>query len=161
MVASGKKWEKMVNFLPREPKMFLGEFEYRIDEKGRVPIPPRYRRELREGAVLTAGAEKCIDIYTPAEWKKVADSLTTGSVTPSKLRKLSRAIFASAFRLYLDGQGRIALPVPLREHAGIADEVIIAGVNTHLEVWNKEEWEEEKAASREQAWQIIESLERR
>ena len=140
--------------------MFFGEFEYKIDEKGRVPIPPKFRRELREGVVLTPGAEKCIIAYTLAEWKKLADTLTTGSFTPSKLRKLNRAIFATAFMLNIDAQGRVALPAPLREYAEIIDEVVIAGANTCLEIWNNVLWDEEKAISQEQAWQIIESLEK-
>jgi len=139
--------------------MFLGEFEYKIDEKGRVPVPPKYRRELREGVILAQGVERCIDVYTLAEWKKQAATLTTGPLARSKLRRLSRAVFATAFSLNIDGQGRIALPVPLREYAEIEDEVIIAGANTYLELWNKEQWESEKATSQEQAWQIIESLE--
>jgi len=141
--------------------MFSGEFEYKIDEKGRVPIPPRFRRELREGVVLRPGVDRCIDVYPLAEWKKLSADLTTGSVARSKLRRLNRAVFATAFSLNIDGQGRIALPIPLREYAGIEDEVVIAGVNTYLELWNKEEWESEKAVSQEQAWQIIESLEQR
>ncbi len=140
--------------------MFFGEFEYKVDEKGRVPIPPKFRGELKGGVVLTPGVENCINVYTLVEWKKVAATLTTGSITPSKLRRLNRAIFATAFTLNLDGQGRIALPMPLREYAGIKDEVVVAGANTYLELWNKEQWESEKAISREQAWQIIESLER-
>jgi len=141
--------------------MFFGEFEYKIDQKGRVPIPPKFRRELKDGMILTPGIEKCIVAYPLAEWKKIATSLTSGSVTPSKLRKLNRALFATAFSTNIDGQGRIALPAPLREHAEIVDEVIVAGDNTYLEIWNKVHWEEEKAVSQEQAWQIIESLERR
>jgi len=140
--------------------MFFGEFEYKIDEKGRVPIPPKFRKELREGLILTPGIEKCVNIYPVAEWKKMATTLTSGSVTPSKLRRLNRAIFATAFSATIDGQGRIALPVPLRDYAEIVDEVIIAGDNTYLEIWNKVHWEEEKAVSQEQAWQIVESLER-
>jgi len=140
--------------------MFFGEFEYRIDEKGRVPIPPRFRGELRDGIVLTPGIERCINAYPLSEWKKVATTLTTGSISPGKMRKLNRAIFATAFRLTMDGQGRVALPIPLRDYAGIEDEVVIAGVNTYLELWNKEQWEVEKAASQEQAGQIIETLER-
>jgi len=140
--------------------MFFGEFEYRIDEKGRVPIPPRFRGELRDGIVLTPGIERCINAYPLSEWKKVSTTLTTGSITPGKMRKLHRAIFATAFRLNMDGQGRIALPIPLRDYAGIDDEVVTAGVNTYLELWNKEQWEVEKAASQEQAGQIIETLER-
>ena len=141
--------------------MFLGEFEYKIDEKGRVPVPPKYRRELREGIILAPGAEKCINVYPLAEWRKLTATLTTGPVAPSKLRRLSRAIFATAFSLGLDGQGRVALPAPLREYAGIEDEVVIAGANTYLELWRRELWESEKAISQEQAWQIIESLEQR
>jgi MraZ protein len=139
--------------------MFLGEFEYRVDEKGRVPVPPKFRRELREGVVLTPGTESCILIYTLAEWRKLAAALTSGPIARSKLRRLNRAIFATAFSLNVDGQGRIALPPPLREYAGIEDEIVIAGANTYLELWNKEQWEAEKAISQEQAWQIIESLE--
>jgi len=141
--------------------MFLGEFEYKIDEKGRVPIPPKFRRELKEGVVLMPGVENCINIYPLAEWRKVAATLTTGSVTRSKSRSLNRAIFATAFSLNVDGQGRIALPIPLREYAGIEDEAVVAGVNNYLELWNKEQWEAEKAISQEQAGQIIESLEQR
>ena len=140
--------------------MFFGEFEYKIDEKGRVPIPPRFRRELKEGVVLTPGVERCLTAYPLSEWKKLAATLTTGSVTRSKLRRLNRAIFATAFSLNIDGQGRIALPIPLRQYAGIEDEVVIAGANNYLELWNKEQWEAEKAISQEQTWQIIESLEK-
>jgi len=140
--------------------MFYGEFDYKIDEKGRVPVPPRFRRELKDGVVLAPGAEKCINAYTISEWKKIATTLTGGSLTSNKLRRLNRAVFATAFNLTMDGQGRVALPIPLREHAEIMDEVVIAGVNTYLEIWNKVLWEEEKARSQEQTWQIIESLER-
>ena len=141
--------------------MFFGEFEYRVDEKGRVPIPSKFRSELREGVVLTPGVEKCISCYPLPEWKKMAAALTSGSVTRSKLRKLNRAVFATAFHLHIDGQGRIALPPKLREYAEIGDEAIITGANNYFELWNKTQWEAEKAASQEQAWQIIESLETR
>ena len=139
--------------------MSFGEFEYKIDEKSRVPIPPRFRNELKAGVVLTQGIEKCIMAYPLSEWQKLADTLTSASVTPSKMRRLSRAIFSTAFSTSLDGQGRVALPLPLREYAEIMDEVVIAGAYNYLEIWNKVHWDEEKAISQEQAWQIIESLE--
>jgi MraZ protein len=140
--------------------MFFGEFEYKVDDKGRVPIPPRFRRELKDGLVLAPGVEQCITVYALSEWKKLATTLTSGTVAPSKLRRLNRAVFASAFYLGIDGQGRIALPPPLRQYASIEDDVIIAGANNYLELWNKEKWDEEKAISQEQTWQIIESMER-
>lgn len=141
--------------------MFFGEFEYKLDEKGRVPIPPRFRRELRDGIVLTPGVEKCITAYSPPEFQKLATTVTTGSFTPSKLRRLNRAIFATAFYVNIDGQGRIALPYPLREYASIEDELVIIGANNCLELWNKGQWQSERTTSQEQAWQTIESLERR
>ena len=140
--------------------MFLGEFEYKIDEKGRVPIPPRFRRELKEGVVLTQGVDECIVAYPVSEWKKLATTLTSSSLSRSKLRRLNRALFAAAFSTHIDGQGRIALPVPLRQYAGIENEVVVVGANNYFELWNKDQWQSEKAISQEQAWQIIESLER-
>jgi MraZ protein len=139
--------------------MFFGEFEYKIDEKGRVPIPPRFRRLLKDGVVLAPGAERCITVYLMAEWKKLEEKLTSSAVTRSKLRRLKRALFATAFNLHMDPQGRIALPTAVRDYAEIVDEVVVAGANNYLEIWNKVLWEDEKAISQEQAWQIIESLE--
>ncbi len=143
--------------------MFVGEFEYRVDEKGRVPVPPKFRTEnlKKEGLVLSPGMEKCITIYTVAEWKKLADSLTSGPLLPSKLRKLNRAIFATAFYVDIDAQSRITVPVQLRQYAGITDEVVIIGANTYLELWGKEQWDSEKSISQEEAWHIIETLEQR
>ena len=141
--------------------MFFGEFEYRLDEKGRVPVPPRFRKELRDGVVLTPGVENCITAYPVSEWKKLASNLTSGPITRSKLRKLNRAIFATAFQLNFDAQGRITLPIPLRQHAGIDSDIVIAGANTYFELWNKEQWLSEKATSQQEAWQVIESMEQR
>ena len=139
--------------------MFFGEFEYKIDEKGRVPVPPKFRGALREGVVLAPGLEKCITAYSLSEWKKVAATLTMGAVSSAKLRRLNRAVFATAFSLEVDRQGRIALPAPLRQYALIEDDVVIIGANNYLELWNKELWEAEKAISQEQAGPIIESIE--
>ncbi|MFA5309163.1 MAG: division/cell wall cluster transcriptional repressor MraZ [Dehalococcoidales bacterium] len=139
--------------------MFYGEFDYKLDDKGRVPIPPKFRGALKDNIVLTPGIEKCITVYTESEWKKLSASLTSNPLVRSKMRKLSRALFATAFSTRVDAQGRIAIPAPLREHAQITDDVIVAGANTYFEIWDKALWEEEKASSQEQAWQIIESLE--
>ncbi len=147
-----------------EFSLFTGEFEYRVDEKGRVPIPPKFRTEelKKDGLVLCPGAEKCITIYTSSKWQKVVDSLTSSSaIIPSKLRKLNRAILATSFSLELDGQGRIVVPVQLRQFAGISDEVVVAGLGSYFEMWDKQRWNTEKTACLEEAWQIIESIETR
>jgi len=139
--------------------MFYGEFEYKIDDKGRIPVPPKFRNLLKDGVVLAPGIEKCITAYTMPEWKALSASVTSGPLTRSKVRKLNRALFATAFSTKVDGQGRIAIPAPLKEHADIEEEVVVAGANAYLEIWNKSSWEEEKKISQEQAWQIIESME--
>ena len=139
--------------------MFLGEYEYRVDVKGRVPLPPKYREKLKDGLVLTAGPEKCIVAYSSAEWEKLASNLTGGSIVPSKLRRLNRAVFASAYSLEADGQGRIALPSILRNRAEIGDTAVVVGANNCIEIWNPASWNSEKPSAEEQLWQIIESLE--
>jgi MraZ protein len=141
--------------------MFFGEFEYHLDEKGRLPLPPRFRSFFRDGLVAAPGIEQCVTIYTQAEWKKLAESIASSNLPASKLRTINRALFATAFMLSIDGQGRISLPLALRTYAGIGDEVVVAGSNNYLELWDKNAWEAEKKSSQQQAWQIIEGLERR
>lgn len=139
--------------------MFFGEYPYRVDEKGRVPLPPRFRRGLKEGLILTQGTENCITIYPISQWRRVSDKLAEKALNPANLRKLTRAIFGSAFDTSFDGQGRITLLSRLREYAGIGDTAIVVGVNTHVEIWSEEQWKAEKASADEEASQIIESLE--
>ena len=139
--------------------MFYGEFDYKIDEKGRVPAPPRFRNFLKDGLVITPGQERCLTVYTNPEWKKLSSSLTGTTLSRSKMRRLSRALFATAFSTHVDNQGRIAIPAPLRDWAQIEEDVVVAGANNYFEIWNKAFWEEEKELSQQQAWQIIESLE--
>lgn len=142
--------------------MFIGTFEYRVDEKGRVPIPPKFRSDelKKDGLILCPGQEKCITAYSLSEWNKFSDSLTSSPIIPSKMRKLNRALFAKAFEAELDAQSRITLPTQLRQYAGIGDEVVVTGENKYLELWSKEQWDAESSNSQEEAWHIIESLER-
>jgi len=141
--------------------MFLGTYEYRIDEKGRISLPPRFRDELRQGLVMTQGLESCLTVYSAAEWQKVSEKLASQSATRSKSRRISRFTFATAFMADIDAQGRVAIPTPLRKYAGIGDVAIIAGVNTYFEIWSKENWEAESSLMENQAWQISEGMEDR
>ncbi len=138
--------------------MFFGEYQYKVDEKGRLPLPPKFRREMRDGVILTKGIEKCIDVYPLSEWKRLADTLAAKVITPASLRRLNRAVFGSAFSVSFDGQGRITLPLPLRSYAEIGDTVVVVGSNARVELWNDELWRAEAASSGEQVVDIIESL---
>ena len=139
--------------------MFFGEYSYKVDEKGRVPLPPKFRRDMKESMILSRGPDKCISAYPLSEWKKLADSLTAKAVGRTDLRKLNRAIFGSAFSVSFDKQGRLILPPKLREYAEITDEIVVVGVNNTVELWNSVLWVEEKKKSDEQVSQIIENLE--
>jgi len=139
--------------------MFYGEYPYKVDDKGRVPLPPKFRRELKAGMILTKGLERCITVYSPEEWKRVSDRLAARAVSPANSRKLTRSLFGSAFSATFDGQGRIVLPFYLREYAGIGDTAVVVGVNNAVELWSEEDWRTEKTSADEQAAKIIESLE--
>jgi len=138
--------------------VFFGEYQYKVDEKGRLPLPPKFRREMRDGVILTKGIEKSIDVYPLAEWKRLADTLAAKVITPASLRRLNRAVFGSAFSVSFDGQGRITLPLPLRSYAEIGDSVVVVGANARVELWNEELWRAEAASSGEQVVDIIESF---
>jgi MraZ protein len=140
--------------------MFLGEFEYRIDEKGRLPLPPRFRPYFKGGVIVAPSPEKCLSVYTVAEWKKMAESLASGGLSPSKMRKIYRALFATAFHTEFDAQGRIALPNTLRIYAGLGGDIVVAGANTYLELWDKATWAAEKEVDLAETWQILEGLEK-
>jgi len=141
--------------------MFLGEFEYRLDDKGRMPLPPRFRASFKDGVIVAPSPEKCLTIYTVEEWGKMASSLNGGNLPPSKLRKIRRALFATAFETALDSQGRIGLPSALRSYAAMGTDIVVIGTGNYLELWSKNAWEIEKDADLSEAWQILEGLEKR
>ncbi|APV44965.1 transcriptional regulator MraZ [Dehalogenimonas formicexedens] len=141
--------------------LFFGEFHYKLDEKGRLPVPPHFRAPLQEGIVLAPGLDGCIDAYSNKEWEVFSSGIAAASTSPSKLRKLKRTMFGQAFPASIDGQGRISLPEPLRFYAGIKTDAVVVGVSDHLEIWSKSAWDSEKADDQAQVWQIMEGLEKR
>jgi MraZ protein len=139
--------------------MLLGEYEYKVDNKGRLPLPPKFRQEFKGGLVLARGQEECIVVYKKEEFEKLAATYTAEKFATSKMRRLNRHTFGHAFDMELDNQGRIAIPGPLKEYAKISAEAIIVGANNCFEVWNPEKWNSEEVEADGQVWQIIESQE--
>ncbi len=138
--------------------MFLGESTKKIDEKGRVPLPPRFRGELKEGMVLNRGVDQCIRIYPLSEWEKEKSKV---SALPSnhRGRAYRRFIFAGAFNAEMDRIGRVPIPQLLRQYAGIKDDVVVTGQDVFIELWAPELWQSETKSFEDEAWQIAESLE--
>lgn len=139
--------------------MFLGEYEYKVDAKGRVPLPPKFRKHFAEGIVLNLGPDGQIDGYTQEGWNTNAEQLNFGPIKRNKQREFTRAYFSSAFDLELDSQGRIMLPPALRDGAGIKDSLVVIGVNEYIEIWSRERWNKAKVEARDNLWQHFESME--
>lgn len=139
--------------------MFRGNYEYRLDGKGRLPLPPRFREVLRAGIVLSEGVDPCILVFPSPEWERQSGQMQSSPFGREKLRRRSRDFFSSCFDGELDGQGRIALPASLREYAGITDVARVVGQGTYLEIWSNEQWLSEKALIAEQRRHIAEAVE--
>ncbi|PDW01293.1 division/cell wall cluster transcriptional repressor MraZ [Candidatus Chloroploca asiatica] len=121
--------------------MFLGEFEHVIDDKGRVAIPARFREALGERFVLTRGFELCLQAFPLMMWEQLATKVDRLPLGSPQARNMRRILFAPAAEVELDRQGRIVIPQGLREYAGLAEEVLITGMNTYFEVWSRTQWQ--------------------
>ena len=123
--------------------MFLGEYLYTLDSKSRLTIPAKYRELLAPTLVVTRNpSELCLMVLPLPEWNKLAAKLTGLPMTDPVSGLLRRALFSAAEDVKADGQGRILLSQRLRDYARIESDVLIAGVHTHLELWNPHLWDE-------------------
>jgi len=120
--------------------VFLGEYEHNLDDKGRLAIPSRFREELGEGVVVTRGFDRCLMGFPRSIWEKLAQQVSGLSLGQGEARSLRRLLFSGAADMALDRQGRILLPQNLREYAELGDQVIVAGLNTHFEIWATARW---------------------
>ena len=120
--------------------MFLGTHSPRLDDKGRLILPAKYREELAAGLVLTKGQDGCLYVFPAGEFSRITDALRTAPVTAKAVRDYSRVLFASASDEELDRQGRITIPLGLREYARLDRECVVIGANTRLEIWDASAW---------------------
>ncbi|MGD8813171.1 MAG: division/cell wall cluster transcriptional repressor MraZ [Anaerolineales bacterium] len=129
-------------FLERSEHMFLGQYRYSIDEKGRITIPARFRASLETGAYVTQGFERNLLVYTTASFEHIAAQTNSLSATNAEAREVRRMIFGRASDVSLDSAGRILIPVFLRDYAGLDSEVEIVGAGVYFEIWSPDEWAE-------------------
>ncbi len=120
--------------------MFLGEYEHTIDAKGRMAVPAKFRSQIDRGAVVSKGMGTCLSVYTTQRWEEKSAELATGKTT-DELRDFERRIYPSASEIELDGQGRMVIPAKLRAYAGLGNEVTVAGVRDHFEIWDRTAWQ--------------------
>lgn len=121
--------------------MLLGTHSPRLDDKGRVVLPAKYRPDLADGVVLTKGQDRCINLWPAAEFAAHAARLDEASRSHAGARAYLRILFSSAFDQNPDKQGRISIPPHLREYAGLEGDVVIAGNGRTCEIWAPDAWE--------------------
>jgi MraZ protein len=139
---------------------FLGTFDYAMDERGRVPIPPRYRDAFRAGSVLSQGSpDRCVRIYTQDGFEHQAQKYTAHSAMKRRGRALRKVLFSRSHHVQLDPQNRVLVPQQLREYAGLSGKVLLVGVGEWLELWAPAEYESEMQRIEEQYEYTLETIE--
>jgi MraZ protein len=124
--------------------VFLGTHSPRLDEKGRLFLPAKYRAELAGGVVITKGQNHCLYVFAQAEFARITEELRTAAP-----RDYGRVFFASASDEVPDKQGRVTIPPALREYANLERECAVIGANTRLEIWNAAAWQAYEAEQEE------------
>ena len=139
--------------------MLLGEYEHTIDDKNRLTLPARFRGAFAEGIVVTRGMDGCLNAYAPADWATVVEARLASLHPLSKEgRRMHRFFFSGASDGVLDRQGRVSLPAALIEHAKLGRDVVVAGVNDHLEIWDRAAWQRELVEVEGSAEDVAERL---
>lgn len=143
-------------------EVFLGTYSPKLDEKGRLIMPAKFRDELAEGVVLTRGQDRCIYVFSNAEFEELHDRIRQAPVTSKQARDYLRLLLSGAHDQVPDKQNRITIPQQLRQYAGLDRELAVIGAGTRAEIWDAEAWnayvEANETAFSETAEEVIPGL---
>jgi MraZ protein len=139
--------------------MLLGAYDHTIDDKNRLTLPAKYREAFKDGVVVTRGLDGCLFAYRRPDWDRLVESrfAPLDPLSP-QTRRLQRFFYAGATEAELDKQGRVMIPAQLIEHAKLGREVVVAGVNDRLEIWDRAAWRKELAEVEGSAEDVAERL---
>jgi len=138
--------------------MFLGTHYPRLDEKGRLFLPARFRDQLSEGVVMTRGQERSLYVFPVAEFARMTEQSSAVPVTSKSGRDYLRMLFAGASDEVPDKQGRITVPASLRAYAGLTKDCVVIGANTRVEIWDAAAWATYEAAQESNFSDIAEEV---
>ena len=142
--------------------MFYGEYEHKLDKKGRIIIPSDFREISKENYVerfvVTRGLDVCLFMFPEEEWKTQEAKFKNLSFTKKDARKFNRLFFSGAVVSIPDKQGRILIPLYLKNYAEIKKEIMLIGISNRIEIWSKDRWQEFYRSSRESFEDIAEKL---
>jgi len=120
--------------------MLLGTHTPKLDEKGRVILPSKFRDDLGPGVVITRGQERCLYVFSTAEFERVYERIREAPLTNKQARDFQRMFLSGASAEKPDSQNRVTIPPHLRTYAGLERELVVTGVGAHAEVWNADAW---------------------
>ena len=142
--------------------MLIGEYIHTIDDKSRVSMPAKFRKELGKKIIITPGLGSCLFIFTVKEWEKVSKKLSSSDSELSFLkadqRNFNRYMFGRAAEVEMDSIGRILIPDFLKERIGLKNSAAIVGVRDRVEIWNDKTWAENQAMIEKQAESLAEKM---
>lgn len=142
--------------------MFLGTHHPRLDDKGRVFLPAKFRDRLASGLVITRGHERCLFVFATSEFERVAGEMRAAPMSSRAARDYMRVFLSGASDETPDRQGRVTIPPTLRSYAGLDRECTVIGAGAHLEIWDAAAWDTYLAASEQafsdQAEEVIPGL---
>lgn len=138
--------------------MFIGEYQYNLDDKNRLLVPAKFRAKLGKGAVVTRGLDNCLFIYPQAEWLKLSGKISDLPIGQAKSRAFARLMLSGAMEVEFDGQGRITLPEYLKQFAGLKKAVVLAGLMNRLEIWDEVKWRKYQSETERDSTDIAENL---
>jgi MraZ protein len=122
--------------------MFYGAHDHTIDDKNRVTLPAKFREAVGRDVVLARGIDANVDVYPRATWEASMARIAELDSLTREAREMKRYVFATASVVEMDKQGRVLVPADLAAHAGLEREVVVAGVDDHLEIWDRRRWTE-------------------
>ncbi|WP_175953927.1 division/cell wall cluster transcriptional repressor MraZ [Schaalia sp. Marseille-Q2122] len=122
--------------------MFLGTYEPKLDDKGRVILPARFRDDMEGGIVLTRGQERCIYAFPAHEFEVMTQELRRAPLSSKQARDWIRVMLSGAYKEVPDKQGRITVPADLRTYAGLGRELVVIGAGSRAEIWNADSWKD-------------------
>ena len=138
--------------------MYMGEFQHTIDTKGRLIMPAKLREKLGEKFVVTRGLDGCLFGYPLSEWAVLEAKLNEMPLAKKDARTFVRFFYSAATECELDKQGRINLPISLRNHGNLTKNCVIVGVSNRIEIWDEERWQAFSEEAEENFDEIAESM---
>jgi len=138
--------------------MLIGEYTHSLDPKKRLSLPAKFRKELGKTVIVTRGLDHCLFIFSAAAWKKLAGKFGELSIGSTDTRGFNRFMLSGAVEAEIDSAGRILIPDFLKEFAQLKTQVVLAGVNDRVEIWDQKRWETYKERIESQADEMASKL---